>query len=145
MDEIKAMLLFGCITIRLWHSSDDDLFLVVGLAALFALASGISMTSFMRRPEYGAPPPTADGQPAVIQRRTGVVGFAISGLEHLARTVVHYPSYIWLCAAFDRIDVYFWIYSGVNVLYLGRTSLLLLVRLGRFAPAEPAKIEERTS
>lgn len=145
MDEIKAMLLFGCITIRLWQTSGDERFLVVGLGALFALASGISMTSFMRRPEYGAPPPTADGQPAVMQRRTGVVGLGISGLEHLARTIVHYPSYIWLCAAFNRIDIYFWIYSGVNVLYLGRTSLILLVRLGRFAPAEPAKVEERRS
>ena len=137
MDEIKAMLLFGCITIRLWHESGDERFLVVGLAALFALASGISMTSFMRRPEYGAPPPTADGQPAVIAQRTGIVGFAITMLEHLARTIVHYPSYIWLCAAFNRIDVYFWIYAGVNVLYLGRTSLLLLIKLGRFGPAEP--------
>lgn len=140
MDEIKAMLLFGCITIRLWIDSGDERFLVVGLAALFALASGISMTSFMRRPEYGAPPPTADGQPAVIARRTGAVGFVISALEHLARTVVHYPSYIWLCAAFNRIDIFFWIYSGVNVLYLARTSLVLLLKLGRFAPAAPAGV-----
>jgi phosphatidylglycerophosphate synthase len=134
MDEIKAMLLFGCVTVRLWRQTDDELFLLVGLAALFALASGISMTSFMRRPEYGAPPPTADGQPAVMQTRSGVIGTAVSALEHLARTVVHYPSYIWLCAALNRIDVYFWIYAGVNALYLARTSLVLVIRLGRFEP-----------
>lgn len=137
MDEIKAMLIFGCVTVRLWRQSEDDLFLLVGLAALFALASGISMTSFMRRPEYGAPQPTADGQPAVIRRRGGAIGLVVTGLEHLARMCVHYPSYIWLAAAFNRIDVYFWIYAGVNALYLARCSLVLAVRLGRFeAPRE---------
>ncbi|HTM21795.1 MAG TPA: CDP-alcohol phosphatidyltransferase family protein [Kofleriaceae bacterium] len=132
MDEIKAMLIFGCIAVRLWRISADDLYLWAGIAGLFALASGISMTSFMRRPEYGAKGPTADGQPAEITRRPGVIGLVITGIEHLARTVVHYPSHIWLFAAFDRLDLFFWIYGGVNVLYLARTSLVLLLRLGRF-------------
>src|SRR5688572_8367390 len=42
MDEIKAMLIFGCIAIRLWRGSADDLYLWAGLAGLFALASGIN-------------------------------------------------------------------------------------------------------
>jgi len=138
MDEIKAMLIFGCVAVRLWRFEGDQLYLVAGIAGLFALASGISMTSFMRRPEYGAKPPSEDGQPAVIQRRTGVLGMGVSGLEHLARTVVHYPSYIWLAAALDRMDLFFWIYGGVNVLYLLRTSLVLVIRLGRFDPAGSA-------
>ncbi len=145
MDEIKAMLLFGCVTIRLWRWSDDERYLLVGLAAMFALASGISMTSFMRRPEYGAKPPTNDGQPAEIKRRTGLVGLAITMLEHLARTVVHYPAYIWLCAAFNRIDIYFWIYAGVNVLYLARTSLVLVLKLGRFGPPQSHAQKEAAS
>ena len=81
-----------------------------------------------------AAPPGADGQPAEIRKRTGPVGLVITGLEHLARTVVHYPSHIWLFAAIDRMDLFFWIYGGVNVLYLARTSLILLLRLGRFEP-----------
>jgi hypothetical protein len=59
-------------------------------------------------------------------------------LEAAARFVVHYPSYIWLCAALNRIDVFFWAYTAVNVLYLARSFLVILVRLGRFAPAAPA-------
>lgn len=136
MDEIKAMLLFGCITFRLWYFSGQDHFLIVGLAALFCLASGLSLTSFTRRPEYGAKPPTADGQPATIPKRRGPLGLAISALEHSARFVVHYPSYIWLCAAFDRIDVYFYAYAAVNALYLARIFLAVLLRLGRFRPLE---------
>jgi hypothetical protein len=142
MDELKAMFLFGCIAYRLWSQSGDELFLLAGLGGLFALASGLTLTSFMRRPEYGAPPPTADGQPAVIARRRGPIGLAVTGLEHAARVVVHYPSYIWLCAAVDRIDLYFWAYAGVNALYLARCLLAVFRKLGRFEPpARPADEE----
>ena len=135
MDELKAMLIFGCIAVRLWRDTGDDLYMLVGMGGMFALASGLMLTSFMRRPEYGAPPPTADGQPAVIARRRGPVGLALTLFEMGARTVVHYPSYIWLCAAVNRIDIYFWAYAGVNALYLARCLLQILLKLGRFAPA----------
>jgi len=135
MDELKAMLIFVCVAYRLWAGSGDEVYLVAGLGGLFALASGLTLTSFMRRPEYGAPPPTADGQPAVIARRRGPIGLAVTGLEHAARIVVHYPSYIWLCAAVNRIDIYFWAYAAVNALYLARCLLAVLLRLGRFEPA----------
>ena len=105
------------------------------LGGLFALSSGLTLTSFMRRPEYGAPPPSADGQPAVVTRRRGPIGLAVTGLEHAARTVVHYPSYIWLAALCNRIDIYFWAYAAVNVLYLARCLLSVFLRLGRFQPA----------
>ncbi len=135
MDELKAMLLYGCVTVRLWRQTGDDWLLIVGLGGLFCLASGISLTSFMRRPEYGAKPPTEDGQPAEVGGRRGVIGRAVSTLEWAARVVVHYPQYIWLCAAVDRIDIYFWAYGAVNLLYLGLSMLKIVFRLGRFAPA----------
>ena len=138
MDEIKAMLLFGCIAFRLWYFSGDDHYQIVGLAALFCLASGLSLTSFTRRPEYGAKPPTADGQPANIPKRRGPVGLAITMLELSSRFVVHYTSYIWLCAAVNRIDIYFYAYAAVNALYLARIFLAVLLRLGRFRPREIA-------
>ena len=147
MDELKAMLLFGSVAIRLWRGSGDVALLLVGLGGLFCLASGIALTSFMRRPEYGAKPPTADGQPAELVRRPGVIGRAISALEWAARVVVHYPQYLWLCAAFDRLDVYFWAYAVVNALYLAKSLAAIALRLGRFdrasapvaapAPASP--------
>lgn len=133
MDEIKALVILGCVTVRLFRDSGDELYVYCGLAGLVALATGLMLTSFVRRPEYGAKPPTADGQPAVIPERSGL-GRVIGLVEHAARTVVHYPSYIWLVAAFDRIDVYFWAYAGVNVLYAGRMFLAIAIRLGRFAP-----------
>jgi hypothetical protein len=141
MDELKAMLLLGCVAVRLWRATGDDRLLLIGLGAVFCLASGISLTSFMRRPEYGAKPPTEDGQPAELAARRGAIGRAIGALEWAARVVVHYPQYLWLCAAVDRIDVYFWAYAAVNALYLARSLLAIALRLGRFDRAAAAPQE----
>ncbi len=134
MDEIKAMLFFGCVGVYMWQYTGDLRLLLVTLGAMFCLASGIAITSFMRRPEYGARQPDEDGQPAVIAQRRGLIGGMLTLLEHSARVVVHYPSYVVIVAAFGRIDIYFWAYAGVNVLYLGRSMLIIFWRLGRFEP-----------
>jgi len=134
MDEVKAMLLFGCVAVRVWRDSGDDRLLVVGLAGLFCLAAGIGLTSFMRRPEYGGKPVTEDGQPAELTRRRGPIGLAVTALEWVARVLVHYPQYIWICAVVNRMDVFFFVYASVNALYLARCLLAIVLRLGRFAP-----------
>jgi hypothetical protein len=59
-------------------------------------------------------------------------------MEYGARTIVQYPSHIWLWAVIDRIDIFLWLYAGVNALYAGRMMLVLLIRLGRFAPRQEA-------
>jgi phosphatidylglycerophosphate synthase len=136
MDELKATMVYGCVTIRLWQESGDDRLLLIGLAGMYCIASGISLTTFMRRPEYGGGPITADGQPAEVGRRRGPVGLVVNLLEAGSRFLVHYPQYIWLCAAVGRIDLYFWAYGAVSLLYLGKSLLVILLRLGRFgAPA----------
>lgn len=134
MDELKAMLLFACVTVRLWQQTADERLLVVGLGGLFCLASGIALTSFMRRPEYGAKQMTEDGQPAVVGKRRGPLGLALNAFEWAARFVVHYPQYLFICAAFNRIDIYFWAYAAVNTLYFAMSLLKILLKLGRFAP-----------
>lgn len=136
MDELKAMLIFACVAARLWQETGDERLLVVGLAGLFCLAAGLSLTSFTRRPEYGAKPPTADGQPAEVGGRRGPVGLVLGAIEFAARIVVHYPQYIWICALVDRMDIYFWAYAGVNALYFAKTLAAIFFRLGRFAPRE---------
>jgi hypothetical protein len=132
MDELKAMLLIGCVAVRMWRESGDDRLLLVGIGGLFCLASGIALTSFMRRPEYGAKPPTEDGQPAQVGGRKGPIGLAVSVIEWAARVVVHYPQYIWICALANRLDVFFWAYAGVNALYLLKSLAAITLRLGRF-------------
>jgi phosphatidylglycerophosphate synthase len=140
MDELKAMLLFGAVAVRLWRETGNEQILIVGIAGLFCLASGISLTSFMRRPEYGAKPPTADGQPAEVGQRRGPVGMVLNAIEWGARIVVHYPQYLWLCALANRIDVYFWAYAAVNALYLAKSFAAIMLRLGRFDRAPVAAL-----
>lgn len=141
MDELKAMFIFGAVAVRLWRESGDVRLLLVGIAGLFCLAAGLTLTSFTRRPEYGAKGPTEDGQPAVVGGRRGPVGMVLSGLEWCARIVVHYPQYIWICALANRMDIYFWAYAGVNVLYLAKTFAGIMLKLGRFgSPPKPEAI-----
>ncbi len=134
MDEIKAFFVFGAVTVRLWLETGDARLLLVGLAGMACLGSGLCMTTFMRRIEYGAPPPTEDGQPAEMRRRRGL-GAVISVIEAAARVVVHYPSYILLVALVPpgRLDLYFWAYAAVNALYAARAFLAIFVKLGRFS------------
>jgi phosphatidylglycerophosphate synthase len=140
MDELKATMIYGCVTIRLWQESGDDRLLLVGLAGMYCIASGISLTTFMRRPEYGAKAITSDGQPAEIGKRRGPIGLVLNALEWASRFLVHYPQYIWICAAFNRLDLYFWAYGAVNLLYLAKSMLGILVKLGGFgAPKETFK------
>ena len=134
MDELKAMLLYGAIAVRMWREhGDDDRMLLIGLAGGFCLASGIALTSFMRRPEYGGKGPTEDGDPAEVKKRRGVIGLAVFAIEWPARVIVHYPQYIWICALANRIDIYFYAYGAVNALYFAKSFAVILVRLGRFA------------
>jgi phosphatidylglycerophosphate synthase len=133
MDELKATMVFGCVTIRLWQETDDVRMLLVGIAGMYCISSGITMTTFMRRPEYGgAKAASAEGQPAEVGQRRGPVGMVLNALEWASRWVVHYPQYIWICAAANRMDVYFWGYGAVNLLYLGKSFLGVLVKTGRF-------------
>ncbi|MGE0548053.1 MAG: CDP-alcohol phosphatidyltransferase family protein [Kofleriaceae bacterium] len=143
MDELKAMLLLGCVTVRLWLETrtpvgdgQGDYLLVMGLAALFCLAAGLSLTSFTRRPEYGAKP-NEDSPPTGMAPRRSVIGSMIALIEWAARVVVHYPQYLWLCALVNRIDIYFWAYAGVNALYLAKTLAAIMFRLGRFQRGAP--------
>lgn len=149
IDEIKAMLLYGCVGVYMWQQTGDLRLLLVALGGMFCLASGIALTSFMRRPEYLAALQSksadqakdgteTDGteteEPASQSSggRRGLVGSVIGLLEWVARFIVHYPGYILIVAAFGRLDLFFWAYTGVNVLYLGRSMLTILWRLGRF-------------
>ena len=142
MDELKAMLLLGAVTVRVWIESGGDVrLLLVGIGGLFCLAAGLSLTSFTRRPEYGAKPPTEDGQPAETGGRKGPIGMVLTAIEFLARIIVHYPQYLWICALGNRIDIFFWAYAAVNALYFAKTFAGITFRLGRFGhvptPASP--------
>jgi phosphatidylglycerophosphate synthase len=126
IDEIKAFILLAAIATRLFLEHSDTRFLLLGLVGLVALASGVALTTFVRRPEVAGP--------AVAPARAR--GGPLGAVEALAKFVIHYPSYIWLAAAVGRIELYFYPYVLVNGLYAARALLSVAWRFGRFEPVK---------
>jgi hypothetical protein len=151
MDELKAFLLVAAAGVRLWlwggpaGPPADQRWLIEGLAALVAVASAISLTTFLRRPEYvaasgaAAPPSAGDygggfdsSRPAAPARRSPIRRL-VGAVEALGRFIVHYPSYLVFVAIADRLDVFLHVYLAVNAAYAARSLLGVTFKLGRFA------------
>ena len=150
-DEMKATLLVAALSLRLYRTGGfglspaslvepwapaDPRFLVLGIAATFVVASAISLTNFVRRPELsGRETPVeahyeaaAKGEappPSPLRRALGLAGTFLRFLNH-------YPSHIYVFAAVGRFDAYLWLYLALNAAYLARGWLGLFVRFGRF-------------
>jgi len=136
LDEVKAFMVIGSAAARLYLQTSDARWLLIGLAGLFVAATGITLTTFMRRPEYleatGAPPI------APATERAGFLPTSLSPValvEALGKYVLHYPSWFLFVCAFNRLDIFLFAYLGAHLLYLGRASLGILVKLGMTRPA----------
>lgn len=141
MDELKAFLLVAAAGVRLWRQHDGAaVWLLEALGALCAVASGISLTTFVRRPEYvaatGQPPPAAAGDygegpaAAAPAPRSPLV----AAVEAAGRFVIHYPSYLLYVAIANRLDLFLHAYALVNAAHAARSLLAIARRLGRRAP-----------
>ncbi len=144
-DELKALLLAALLGIRLWRTGGLGIdghewparapgFLLASIAGAVVLASAVSLTNFVRRPELSGRETTVEAhyETAVANKPTSLVGKAAQGLTTFLRFLNHYPSHLWIFAALGRLDVFFWIYVSINLLYLARGWLGLVVRFGRF-------------
>jgi hypothetical protein len=130
MDELKAFAILAAVSVRLWLVHGEVRYLWGGLAGLGIVASAISLTTFMRRPEYAPPPPPTGSMPPPPIPRSPV-RLVVWALMKLLRYVAHYPSYmIWL-ALLDRIDLYFFAYIAVHLLYVARSMMAIVWKLGR--------------
>jgi phosphatidylglycerophosphate synthase len=145
MDELKAFLYVAAVTLRLWLATGKVFYLVVGLLGLVAVAGAISLTTFMRRPEYlstgprpPAPPADADADADAPRRPRSPLGLAVAAAEHAGKWVIHYPSYFLYVAVFNFVEGFFFVYIAAHVAYLGRALAQIVLRLGRPAPAPRA-------
>jgi phosphatidylglycerophosphate synthase len=143
-DELKAVLLTSCIGVRLhltggfgidlaaWPAGSPR-FLFAAVAGTVVIASAISLTNFIRRPELtGKETPVEAHYETVEQARsTSLVGRVAKAAMGFLQLLGHYPSHVWIFAMLGRLDVFFWMYVIINLLYLGRGWLGLLLRFGR--------------
>lgn len=171
MDEIKAVALIAAVAGRLAVDATPIpglalltqlvptlpilpearlLWLGAGMAGVVVAASGISITTFMRRPEYfeavhGKPAervpgftalraaePTPTAAPSLVKR---VVLLPIRILEWLGKLTLHYPAWFYIPALLGHIEWFLLPYLAAHAMYLARSALIVLIRLGR--PASP--------
>ena len=126
IDEIKAFIVLSAVAFRLYLERSDPWFLELGLLGLLALATGIALTTFLRRPEV-VEPRAASGR---VRARSGL-GRLIALVESAAKFVIHYPSYVLYAALAGRIELYLYPYVVVNGLYALRTLASVTLRFGR--------------
>ena len=106
-----------------------------GLGGLVLVASAISLTTFVRRPEYvgSGPKPVSAGDygEGFVQApaRRGPLGL----VEALGKFLMHYPSYLVYIAVLDRLDLFLHVYVAINGLHAARSFLAITRKLGRRA------------
>jgi phosphatidylglycerophosphate synthase len=143
-DELKAILLVASIGVRLYRMGglgfdgtmwpiESPRFLFAGLAGTIVVASAISLTNFVRRPEVSGKEQTVE---AFYEAEGGAKAKSLVGrVAGLAMTLLrflnHYPSHIWIFVVVGRLDVFFWMYIALNSLYLARGWLGIIIRFGR--------------
>ncbi len=143
-DEVKATLLVSGLGVRLYRTggfgvdgalwpADSPSFLLAAVAGTVVIASALSLTNFVRRPEISGKETGVEAyyETAEQKQATSIVGrVAKLGMTFL-QFLGHYPSHLWIFALFGRLEVFFWIYLAINLLYLGRGWLGLVLRFGR--------------
>jgi len=138
MDEFKAYLLVAAIATR-WHLHDDggDTAIYVGLGTLVIIGWALASTRFFRTPEYAAATGTARQQHGQAAGAARARKTPLWPVEMLARLISQYPATLPIFAIVDRLDVFLYAYAAVHLLYVGRSAMIVLLRLGRFAPSDP--------
>jgi phosphatidylglycerophosphate synthase len=124
MDELKAFAILAAAAVRLHLEHPTEPFLMLGLAGLTALASGIALTSFQRHPAIAPPKSSVEPAKSLLAR-------AVRLIESGAKFLIHYPSYILYVAIAGRLELYLYPYLAVNVLYAAKAWLGVAVRFGK--------------
>jgi phosphatidylglycerophosphate synthase len=124
MDELKAFAILAAAAVRLHLERPEQPFLLVGIAGLVALASGIALTSFLRHPAVALPVSALAPSRSLVARITRWV-------EAGAKFLIHYPSYLLYVAFSGHLELYLYPYVAVNALYAARAWLGVAVRFGR--------------
>jgi hypothetical protein len=143
-DELKALLLVAALAVRFWRSGGlapdaqrwapgDARFLLGGVAGVVVVASALSLTNFVRRPELSGRETSEEAyyETVAAPKAQTLLRRTLSQPETFVRWLNHYPSHIWLWALLGRMDAYLWLYVGLNAAYLARGWLGLVLRFSR--------------
>lgn len=136
IDEFKALGLVAGFGARLWIEQGQQEWLLVGMVGVCMVAIATSLTTFVRRPEYSG----AEIKPGVQPESAApasLVGKVLWAVQSVAKWLVHYPSWFVYLALLDILEpvngsmLFLALYLGVYALYIARTGLGILLKLGR--------------
>lgn len=136
IDEVKALLLVGAMAIRVWLDTGEPMWLVAGIAGAALVSIATSLTNFVRRPEYSGreiKPGASARQPKMPP---GLIPKVLWAVQRTASFVVHYPSWFVFIALLDGVEGFdgarwfLYLFGGVYVLYVAKTGLGVLLKLG---------------
>lgn len=138
MDELKAFLLVAATGVRLWQAGNEPLWLLEALLGLCAVASGIGLTTFIRRPEVMH----ATGRTITESAGDYGEGFAAANtkpvhrsplayLEGFGKFLIHYPSYLLFIAIANRMDLFLHVYVAIHAAYAARLLTRIFLKLGK--------------
>lgn len=136
IDEVKALVLVGAMSIRIWLETSEPLWLVAGIAGAALVSIATSLTNFVRRPEYAGveiKPGASAKQPGMPKSPVKAVLWLV---QRTASFLVHYPSwFVFIAVAniapgFDGAKWFLYLFGGVYLLYIAKTGLGVLLRLG---------------
>jgi phosphatidylglycerophosphate synthase len=137
IDEVKALLLVGSMSIRVWLDTGEAVWLLVGIGGAALVSIATSLTSFVRRREYAGEeirPGASARQPSMPEGFVAKIAWLV---KRTASFVVHYPSwfvFLALAGAIDGFEPARWflyLFLGVYALYAARTGLAVVLKLGR--------------
>jgi hypothetical protein len=137
MDELKAFLLVGVVGVRLWQADGDERWLLEALGGTAAVASAISLTTFVRRPEYltatGAAPPRTAGDygDGFVAAPPPGRPLPIRALEAVGKFFIHYPSYLVYVALANVLPWFLHVYVAINAAHAARSLAAVTLKLGR--------------
>lgn len=137
IDEVKALLLVGACSIRVWLETGVDAWLIVGIAGCAIVSIATSLTNFVRRPEYSGQEIKPGASARQPQMPDGIIARVLWLVQRTASFLVHYPSwFVFIALAdlhpqFDGAKWFLYLFLGVYVVYIGKTGLGVLLKLGR--------------
>jgi phosphatidylglycerophosphate synthase len=128
-DEIKALLLWGSVSLRLWFER-GDLPLILGIVGMALLAANLSMTKFMRGPTFPAPPSREEGR--------SPRGGPLALVAWIGKWVIQYPRYLMVVCLIGRVEIFFYAYLAANILLAARSFARIVRAVGRpLGPSVP--------
>lgn len=144
VSELEAFVVLAAVAVGAFEHRARVEMLLVGLAGVVCLASRIVMSTFMQRPEVlsavagDAAPPVDESEPPIATPRSRstptLARWAARAADSIGRFFTHYPSYLWLAAAFNDARWFVYPYVAVNALYAARSLVVLLWSYGGWAP-----------